>query len=374
MDEVKRSPADGKAEERTSTSLSGSGLQREAAEPSAGSIAGQAAVQGRGRTRLLAVWPSYLLRKSIGLVLLLAAVSSISFALVEHSPIDPVQAYVGADLLKVGPEQREAIAVYWGLDRPPLERYARWASALIRGDFGESMIYRRPVLEVIGERFAASLTLMLTAWLLSGLVGFAAGALAAMRKDTWIDRIIRWYCYTLASTPTFWLGLLLLLIFAVWLGWLPVGLGVPAGVLADQVTLGDRIRHMLLPALTLSVVGISSIALHTRQKLIQVMDSDYMLFARARGERGFTLFWRHGLRNVALPAVTLQFTSFSELFGGAVLAEQVFSYPGLGQATVEAGLRGDVPLLLGIVLFSAVFVYVGNLLADLTYRLIDPRI
>nr|WP_072336217.1 MULTISPECIES: ABC transporter permease [unclassified Paenibacillus] len=323
---------------------------------------------------MLAGWLSYLLRKGIRLVLLLAAVSAISFTLVEQSPIDPVQAYVGADLLKVGPEQREAIAAYWGLDRPPVERFAKWASAIARGDLGESMIYRRPVLEVIGERFAASLALMLTAWLLSGLVGFAAGALAAMKKDTWMDRLIRWYCYTLASTPTFWLGLLLLLVFAVWLGWLPVGLGVPAGVLADQVTVADRLRHMLLPALTLSVIGISGIALHTRQKLIQVMDSDYVLFARARGERGFTLFWRHGLRNVALPAVTLQFTSFSELFGGAVLAEQVFSYPGLGQATAQAGLRGDVPLLLGIVLFSALFVFLGNLLADLAYRLIDPRI
>ncbi|MEK8129537.1 ABC transporter permease [Paenibacillus filicis] len=317
---------------------------------------------------------AYLLSKAGRLALLLAAVSAISFALVEFSPIDPVQAYVGADMLKVGPEQREAIAAHWGLDRPPAERYAKWVSALLRGDFGESMIFRRPVLEVIGERFASSIALMLAAWLLSGVVGFAAGALAAMKKDTWIDRAIRWYCYTLASTPTFWLGLLLLLVFAVWLGWFPVGLGVPAGVLAEQVTLADRVQHMLLPALTLSVVGVSSIALHTRQKLIQVMDSDYVLFARARGERGFTLFWRHGLRNVALPAVTLQFTSFSELFGGAVLAEQVFSYPGLGQATVEAGLRGDVPLLLGIVLFTSVFVFVGNMLADVAYRLIDPRI
>ena len=114
-------------------------------------------------------------------------------------------------------------------------------------------------------------------------------------------------------------------------------------------------------------------ALHTRQKLIEVLASDYVLFARARGEYGFVMFWRHGLRNIALPAITLQFASFSELFGGAVLAEQVFSYPGLGQATVEAGLRGDVPLLLGIVIFSTIFVFVGNLLADFIYQFVDPR-
>ena len=103
------------------------------------------------------------------------------------------------------------------------------------------------------------------------------------------------------------------------------------------------------------------------------LTSDYVLFARARGEHGFVLFWRHGLRNIALPAITLQFASFSELFGGAVLAEQVFSYPGLGQATVEAGLRGDVPLLLGLVIFSTLFVFVGNLMADLIYHVVDPR-
>lgn len=310
---------------------------------------------------------------SIKLAALLFAVCAVSFTLVSLSPIDPVQAYIGADMMRVGPEQRQAIAAYWGLDRPPLERFGQWLSAVLRGDFGTSMIYRRPVLEVIGERFAASIWLMGAAWVLSGVIGFAAGVVAAMKRGTWIDRAIRWYCYTLASTPTFWMGLLLLTVFAVWLGLFPVGLGVPAGVLAGEVTAVDRLQHMILPALTLSVVGVANIALHTRQKLVDVLGSDYVLFARARGEKGLTLFFRHGLRNVALPAVTLQFASFSELFGGAVLAEQVFSYPGLGQATVEAGLRGDVPLLLGIVLFSAVFVFCGNLAADAIYRTLDPR-
>ncbi|SFL43977.1 peptide/nickel transport system permease protein [Paenibacillus sp. 1_12] len=313
-------------------------------------------------------------RKAIRLLSLLFAVSVISFWLVEQSPIDPIQAYVGADAMKVSPEQRLLIAEYWGLDKPPLERFRRWGSALLHGDLGTSMIHRIPVAEVIGERFMNSVALMGVSWLLSGVIGFVAGTVAAMHKDKWIDKLIKWYCYTLASTPTFWLGLLLLIIFAVWLGWFPVGLGVPAGVLAGEVTFADRAQHMILPALTLSVVGISNIALHTRQKLIDVLTSDYVLFARARGESGFRLFWRHGLRNVALPAISLQFTSFSELFGGAVLAEQVFAYPGLGQATVEAGLRGDVPLLLGMVLCSSLFVFTGNAAADLIYRLVDPRL
>lgn len=306
--------------------------------------------------------------------LLLAAVCFLSFLLVKQSPVDPVQAYVGADMMRVGPEQREQIEAYWGLNEPLMAQFGKWARAAASGDFGMSTIYRQPVAELIAERFAHSLALMAAAWLLSGCLGFLLGSVAAMKQHSWMDRLIRWYCYLLASTPTFWMGLLLLMVFAVWLQWLPVGLGVPAGVLAGDVTWLDRARHLALPVLTLSIVGVANVALHTRQKLTDVLASDYVLFARARGESGFTLFRRHGLRNIALPAITLQFASFGELFGGAVLAEQVFSYPGLGQATVEAGVRGDVPLLLGLVLFSALFVFSGNTIADGIYRWVDPRI
>ncbi|MCT2534159.1 ABC transporter permease [Aquibacillus koreensis] len=316
---------------------------------------------------------TYLFWKSIKIASLLVSISFISFLLVKNSPIDPIQAYVGADMLHVSAEQREKIEEYWGLNEPVIQQFFSWGSAVLSGDLGTSMIYRLPVSEVIGERFYNSLALMITAWLLSGIIGFSMGVIAAMKRDTWMDRVIKGFCYTLASTPTFWMGLLLLIVFAVWLNWFPIGMGVPSGVLAEDVTMMDRIKHLILPALTLSIIGVANVALHTRQKLIEVLSSDYIVFARARGEKGFTLFWRHGLRNIVLPAITLQFAAFSELFGGAVLAEQVFSYPGLGQATVEAGLRGDVPLLLGLVLFSTIFVFVGNLIADLIYRVVDPR-
>lgn len=316
----------------------------------------------------------FLLGKAVRLLLLLVAVSSLSFILVNFSPIDPVQAYVGADMMRVSPEQREKIAEYWGLNDPPQQRFFRWASAVLHGDLGTSMIYRKPVISVIGERFAASLVLMGLAWLISGCLGFALGVLAGSHRGSWVDRGIRGYCLVLASTPVFWLALLLLYIFAVWLKWAPVGMMVPAGVESAQVSWTDRLSHLYLPVLTLSIIGVSNVALHTREKLIDVYNSDYVLFARARGESSSSILFRHGLRNVALPALTLQFAQFSELFGGSVLAEQVFSYPGLGQATVQAGLRSDVPLLLGIVIFITVFVFMGNLTADLLYRAIDPRI
>ncbi len=315
----------------------------------------------------------YIVGKTLKLASLLLAVSILSFILISLSPIDPVQSYVGADMMRVGPEQRENIAVYWGLHETGFQQFIQWGKAIVHGDFGTSLIYRSDVSHVIGERFIASLALMVIAWGISGVGGYMLGIIAGMKQGTWIDRFIKGYCFTLASTPAFWMGLLLLMLFSVWLGWFPVGLGSPAGMLAEDVSFFDRARHIFLPALTLSIVGVANVALHTREKLVDVLDSEYIRFAKAKGERGFTLLWKHGLRNISLPAISLHFASFGELFGGAVLAEQVFSYPGLGQAVVQAGLGSDVPLLLGIVLWSTVFVFVGNLVADLLYKGIDPR-
>ena len=317
---------------------------------------------------------SFLLRRSLRLVALLAAVAACSFMLLNSSPIDPVDAYVGAEVMRIGPEQREQIAERWGLYDPPLVRFGRWMANMLSGDFGQSMIFNQPVISVIGERFAASLWLMMTAWVLSGVIGFSMGVFAGMYAGSWVDQIIRFYAYTLASTPTFWLALLLLIVFSVALGWTPVCCATPPGVPLEEATFWQRAQHLILPAAALSIIGIANIALHTRQKLIDVLQSDYALFARAQGETRIGIVRQHGLRNIALPALTLQFASLSELFGGSVLAEQVFAYPGLGEATVQAGLRGDVPLLLGIVLFSATFVFIGNTLADLSYRIVDPRI
>ena len=173
--------------------------------------------------------------------------------------------------------------------------------------------------------------------------------------------------------PTFWLGLVFLVVFSVQLGWFPFGFSVPIGVSAADVTLADALHHLALPALTLSVVGVANIALHTREKTIDVLESDYVRFARARGLSTWGVLRHHGLRNLALPAITLQFASISEIFGGSVLVEQVFSYPGLGQAAVTAGLGGDVALLAGIAVFSAAFVFAGNFIANVLYGVVDPR-
>lgn len=308
------------------------------------------------------------------LVLLLAAVATASFALMSASPVDPVEAYIGSDMTAVGQEQRDQIEERWGLDAPPVERFAAWAGQLLQGNLGESHIYGQSVVEVIGERLPASLLLMAGAWLLSGLLGFALGSIAGARRGRLSDRIITWWAYTLSSAPTFWVGLLLLYVFSVWLQVTPVCCAAPVGVLPEEVTLAQRLHHLILPMVTLSVIGIGPITLHTRQAVIEVLAEDHVVFARALGESPRGVVVRRVLRNAAAPALMLQFASIGELFGGSVLAEQVFSYPGLGQATTQAAMRQDVPLLLGIAMTTAVLIFVGNRLGDVAHRAADPRL
>ena len=315
-----------------------------------------------------------LVKNSIKIITLLLAVSIVSFTLVSISPIDPVQQYLLGLGTAVSQEKRVELEQYWGVDKPPVERYMTWLNELLHGNMGESSIYRRPVAQIIAERFVNSFALMLCAWILAGIIGFALGCVMGMYHDRMPDKILKKICYVLSSVPTFWLGLILLLIFSVWLGWFPIGFSSPIGVTSGNVTIRQKLHHLILPAFTLSLMSFSNIALHTRQKLIDVLNSEYVLFARARGEGKWTILRRHGLRNILLPALTLQFASFAELFGGSVLAENVFSYPGIGSAVSAAGLQGDVPLLLGITLFSALFVCVGNMIADVLYCVIDPRI
>lgn len=311
----------------------------------------------------------------IRMAVLLVLVSISAFFLVTVSPLDPLRTNVGQTALgSMSKEQIAQLEEYWGVNTPPVRRYLSWAGDFLRGDMGTSLLYRQPVSKVIGERLANSLWLMAAAWMISGGVGFGLGVAAGARKGRLTDKLISAYALLTASTPAFWLALVLLMVFAVWLKALPVGFSVPIGMEASSVTWGDRLVHGILPAAALSITGISNIALHTREKMAEVMGSDYVLFARARGESEWEIVKRHGIRNILLPAMTLQFASVSEIFGGSVLVEQVFSYPGLGQAAVTAGLGSDVPLLLGITVISAAIVFAGNFTANVLYQAVDPRI
>ena len=304
---------------------------------------------------------------------LLIGLSILTFVMMHNSPIDPITAYIGGDV-SITREQRESLEEHWGLNNPPYVQYFTWLKNFVSGDMGVSKIYRQPVSDIIEEKFIASLALMGISWLLSGTIGFCLGIIAAVKKGKPTDRLIKWLAYVQASVPTFWLGLMLLIVFSVWLRWFPIGISVPIGVISSQVTIWDRIRHMILPIATLSILGIANVTLHTREKMLDVLSSEYILFAKARGESLWQIIKNHGIRNVALPAITLHFAYFGELFGGSVLAEQVFSYPGLGSTLTDAGLKSDLPLLMGIVMVSAVFVFSGNMIADILNAAINPRL
>lgn len=310
--------------------------------------------------------------KLVRFVILMIAVAIFSFVLLDLSPIDPVSAYLkGA---AVSEAQRQILEQYFGTNVPMTTKIYHWLLDLLQGNLGTSLIYRAPVMDVIIEKFSASVVLMAISWILSGVLGFIFGVLAGKNKGSWIDKAVKIYCYAIQSAPSFWVGMLILMVFSVYLGWFPIGFGVPIGVKSTDATFMEWATRLVLPTLTLSLVGLAPIAMYTRNELTQVLSSDYVLFAKSRGEKGWDLVKNHGIRNIMLPAITLQFLSFSELFGGAVMVEQVFSYPGIGQTAVAAGLQNDVPLFLGIVVISAIFVFVGNLLADISYYLIDPRI
>ncbi|HHU45750.1 MAG TPA: ABC transporter permease [Actinomycetales bacterium] len=308
------------------------------------------------------------------MLFLLISVTFVAFVLVEASPLDPVAQYVASMQRGVSADQVERITALWGLDRPWYERYVSWLGGMLAGDFGVSNLYRADVAGIIGHAIANSLLLMSIAWVLSGVLGYLLGVVSGATRGTLLDRAIVAACYVLTSTPPYVVGLVLMLVFAVQLGWVPLGLSQPLGMVSADVTFLDRLRHAVLPAITVAIVAIANVTLHTRQSVSQVMESDMARFARTRGLGTWGIVRHHGLRNTLLPAVMLQFTSLSMLFGGSALAEVVFSYHGLGALITKAAIASDVPLLLGAVTLSAVLVFVGNLIADVIAILVDPRV
>ena len=257
--------------------------------------------------------------KFVRFIILIIAVAIFSFVLLDLSPIDPVNAYLrGA---AVSEAQRQILQQYFGTNVPLTTKIWHWLLDLLQGNLGTSLIYRQPVIDVIFDKFSASVVLMAISWIISGILGFALGVVAGKNKGSWIDKAVKVYCYAIQSAPSFWVGMLVLMVFSVYLGWFPIGFGVPIGVKSTDATFMEWASRLVLPTLTLSLVGLAPIAMYTRNELIQVLSSDYVLFAKSRGEKGWDLVKNHGLRNILLPAVTLQFLSFSELFGGAVMIE-----------------------------------------------------
>ncbi|MGN1186210.1 MAG: ABC transporter permease, partial [Methanobrevibacter wolinii] len=214
----------------------------------------------------------FIRNKTIHFIVLMIAVAIFSFILIDLSPIDPVNIYLQQSA--VSEAQRAALEQYWGVGQPITTKIWNWLINLLHGNLGTSLIYRIPVSQVILEKFEASIVLMAISWIISGLIGFLLGVVAGKNRGTWIDKLVKFYCYILQSAPSFWIGLLILIIFGVELAWFPIGLGVPIGTMESNVTIWQWLARLVLPVLTLSLVGVAPIAMYTRNELVEVLSSD----------------------------------------------------------------------------------------------------
>ena len=225
-----------------------------------------------------------LVSEIIRLVILLFAVSLLAFILITSAPIDPLTSYVGTEST-LSAEAKQEIANYWGLNDPLPQRFFTWIAHLFQGDMGQSITFKRPVSQIIFERFSMSFVLMLVSWALSGVIGFFVGMACGKHENTVFDRIIKTIFLGLKSAPTYWLGLIILTVFAVLLGWFPIGMASPMGKVSSDVTIADRLYHLVLPAFTLTIVSMGDVILYTRQKFIEIARSNYVSYAKTRGEQ-----------------------------------------------------------------------------------------
>lgn len=318
---------------------------------------------------------AWVLGRVLRVAVLTLAAAAVVFWLLSLSPIDPLTQNVGQNALgSMSTEQIARLRAYWGTDLPAYKRFFSWLFGVMQGDWGTSLLYRSPVSQLIADRFWASAGLLAASWLLSGLLGFLLGIAAAVLHQRLPGRLLHGAAVVLACTPAFWIGLALLLVFAVWLGVLPIGFSAPVGVSAHAVTFADRLHHAVLPAAALTIAGLPSIMLHTRAKALEALRSEAVWFARAQGLAEHQIILRHVMRAAAVPAAALHFAALGELIGASVLTEQVFSYPGLGQAAVAAGLGGDFPLLLGITVLCSAMVFTANMAGSLVCAQLDPRL
>ena len=296
----------------------------------------------------------------LGVVLLLVSVAV--FSIMHALPGDPVQLMLsGAESGSVTPERQEQLREEMGLNDPLHVQYGRFLRGAVTADLGTSVRLRAPVLDLILDRLGSTLALSLGGILFAVIIGVTTGVLAALNQGSWIDGFSRVLAYAGVSLPLFWLGLLLILVFAFWLPWFP-----PAG--------SEGLRSLVLPSLSLGLLSAGVIARLTRASLLEVLVEDYVRAAWAKGLPKRIVYLRHALRNAFLPVLTMLGLQFGAMLAGAVVTETVFSRPGLGRLVVSAILWKDYPLVQGIVLFMATAYVLVNLLVDLLAAWLDPRI
>jgi len=309
-----------------------------------------------------------LTRRLLQLLPMLFFISLVAFLLVKLAPGDPVAAYITP---RMAPEDIERIRQSLGLDKPLVTQYVLWLKNVLQGDLGYSLIYHRPVLEMIAERIPVTLGLMGASLLLAIVLAIPLGLLAGAFKHRWLDHVLNLFAYIGISVPIFWFGILLITVFAVQLNWLP-SMGMRTIGMDDNWL--DVVRHGVLPCIALTFYNLSSYVRYIRSNTISQLSADYVQTQLAYGATRTSILFRHVLKNVLLPVITLFGLSFGELVVGAYVTESVFSWPGMGLLGIQSITSLDYPLIMAIIMLSSMMLIVGNLIADLLYRFADPRI
>jgi peptide/nickel transport system permease protein len=311
---------------------------------------------------------SYLARRLLLLVPVLVGVSVVVFLVLHLSPGDPAEIMLGSQATQ---EDLARLRRELGLTEPLHVQYVHWVAHVARGDLGRSIWMKRPVLDEVLNRYKATLVLTASGLLLSTVGGIILGVASAVRPHSFLDRMSAVTSLFGASMPVFWLGIVLMVVFSLWLGWLPAsGMWAPYG----EGGLRDLLAHLVLPAVTLAAASLTIIARLTRSTMLEILSQDYIRTARAKGLVEQRVVFRHGLKNALVPIVTVVGVQAGYLLGGAVLTETVFAWPGVGLLMVQGILARDFPLVQGCVLVIALTFVLINLAVDLLYAWLDPRI
>ncbi len=318
----------------------------------------------------------YIARRLLLTIPLLIGITLISFLVIHLAPGGPVE--MATDLNpRVTAEVRERLKAYYGLDQPVHVQYLRWLGRMATLDFGESFSRDgRQVSEKIGERIPVTLAINVLSMILIFLVAIPVGIYSAVRKDSWFDRISTVAVFTGFAVPTFWLALLLMILFGVRLGWLPISglVSLEYESLSFAGKVWDRTRHLVLPVFVSAFGGVAGLSRYMRSNMLEVIRQDYIATARAKGLPERRVVFRHAMRNALLPFITILGLSVPGLLGGSVIFESIFAIPGLGQLFYQSVMSRDYPLIMGALVIGAFLTLIGNLLADVGYAYADPRI
>jgi peptide/nickel transport system permease protein len=311
----------------------------------------------------------YIGRRLLQMIPLLFGISVILFGVIQAAPGGPEGALLETGRF-IDPEVIEAYRERLGVDQPVHIQYVRWVGGALQGDLGVSFSTTRPVTEMITERLPATLELMGASFLLAAILAFGLGTLSAVKQYSWFDHVGTGFSFVGIAMPVFWFALILQLVFGVWLQWLPVAGTETVGA----TSLGDHLLHLVMPATVLSLRYVAGWSRYLRSSLLTALRTDYVRTARAKGLRERAVVGIHAARNALIPVVSVMALNLAGLFSGAVITETIFAWPGVGRMFVQAMFARDYPLLMGILMLGSVMVVFFNLIADLVYGVLDPRI